>query len=179
MNDLPMHPIPECLRLFQTNRDGPATVSCAEGVRCSSPNESSSEPQIRFSRGNVGPYRFIQNRSRASVTALKSDAATEVRRTGDYSSIKMMVGSAFLGLNIVAVGIVRNVSIIMLAKLSNTINGKYASSMKLLLRTLCLLTWKFLRMPDPRSELRTDIQTDSLRSAPVSQAAAIVRSEGT
>ena len=37
MNDLPMHPIPECLRLFQINRDGPATVSCAEGVRCSSP----------------------------------------------------------------------------------------------------------------------------------------------
>ena len=36
-----------------------------------------------------------------------------------YSSIKMMVGSAFLGLNIVAVGIVRNVSIIMLAKLLN------------------------------------------------------------
>src|SRR6266576_4953584 len=36
MNDLPMHPIPECLRLFQINRDGPATVSCAEGARCSS-----------------------------------------------------------------------------------------------------------------------------------------------
>ena len=52
-----------------------------------------------------------------------------------YSSIKMMVGSAFFDLNVVVVGIVRNVSTIMLAKLSNTINGKYASSMKLLLRT--------------------------------------------
>jgi hypothetical protein len=50
-------------------------------------------------------------------------------------SIKMMVGSAFFDLNIVAVGIIRNASIIMLAKLSNTIIWKYASSMKLLLRT--------------------------------------------
>jgi hypothetical protein len=48
-------------------------------------------------------------------------------------SIKMMVGSAFF-----AVGIVRNASIIMLAKLSNTIIWKYASSMKLLLRTPCV-----------------------------------------
>jgi hypothetical protein len=29
MNDLPMHPIPECLRLFQINRDGPATGAFA------------------------------------------------------------------------------------------------------------------------------------------------------
>jgi hypothetical protein len=49
----------------------------------------------------------------------------------------MMVGSAFFDLNIVAVGVV-NASIIMLAKLSNTIIWKYASSMKLLLRTPCL-----------------------------------------
>ena len=28
-------------------------------------------------RRDEGPYRFMQNRSRASVTALKSDAATE------------------------------------------------------------------------------------------------------
>jgi hypothetical protein len=28
-------------------------------------------------RRGEGPYRFIRNRSRASVTALKSDAATE------------------------------------------------------------------------------------------------------
>jgi hypothetical protein len=44
MNDLPMHPIPECLRLFQINRDGPATVSCAEGVRCSSPARQRGAP---------------------------------------------------------------------------------------------------------------------------------------
>jgi len=50
----------------------------------------------------------------------------------------MIVGSAFFDVTIVAVGIVRNASIIMLAKLSNTIIWKYASSMKLLLRTPCL-----------------------------------------
>src|SRR4051794_22704500 len=33
---------------------------------------------MRFTRGDVrGPYRFIQNRSRISVVALKSDAAAE------------------------------------------------------------------------------------------------------
>jgi hypothetical protein len=36
------------------------------------------EPLMRFTRGEVGePYRFIQNRSRTSVTALKSDAGAE------------------------------------------------------------------------------------------------------
>jgi hypothetical protein len=36
------------------------------------------EPLMRFMRGNVrGPYRFIQNRSRTSAVALKSDAAAE------------------------------------------------------------------------------------------------------
>jgi hypothetical protein len=30
-----------------------------------------------YARRRKGPYRFMQNRSRASVTALKSDAATE------------------------------------------------------------------------------------------------------
>jgi hypothetical protein len=50
----------------------------------------------------------------------------------------MMVGSAFFDFNIVAVGIVRKASIIMLAKLSNTIIWKYASSMKLLLRAPCV-----------------------------------------
>jgi hypothetical protein len=68
-----------------------------------------------------------------------------------YSSIKMMVGSAFFDLNIVAVGIVRNVSIIILAKLSNTINGKYASSMKLLLRTPCVSHLEF--SSDARSQI--------------------------
>jgi hypothetical protein len=34
------------------------------------------EPLMRFTRGDVrDPYRFIQNRSLASVGALKSDAA--------------------------------------------------------------------------------------------------------
>jgi hypothetical protein len=50
-------------------------------------------------------------------------------------SIMMMVGLAFFDLNIVAVGIVSNASI-MLAKLSNTIIWKY--SMKLLPRTPCV-----------------------------------------
>ena len=76
----------------------------------------------------------------------------------------MMVGSAFLGLNIVAVGIVRNVSIIMLAKLSNTINGKYASSMKLLLRTLCFSLGSFFECPIP-----------DLNSAPTFKQTACVR----
>jgi hypothetical protein len=89
----------------------------------------------------------------------------------------MMVGLAFLDLNIVAAGIVSNASM-MLAKLSSTIIWKY--SMKLLLRTLASLTWKSHRsVPDPGSELRTNIRTDGLRSALVSQAAAIARSEGT
>jgi hypothetical protein len=36
------------------------------------------EPLMRFARGDVrDPYRFIQNRSRTSVVALKSDAAAE------------------------------------------------------------------------------------------------------
>jgi len=36
------------------------------------------EPLMRFTRGDVrGPHRFIQNRSRASVLALKGDAAAE------------------------------------------------------------------------------------------------------
>jgi hypothetical protein len=36
------------------------------------------EPLMRFARGDVrGPYRFIQNRSRVAVVALKSDAAGE------------------------------------------------------------------------------------------------------
>jgi hypothetical protein len=36
------------------------------------------EPLVRFARGDVrGPYRLIQNRSRTSVVALKSDAAAE------------------------------------------------------------------------------------------------------
>jgi hypothetical protein len=36
------------------------------------------EPLMRFTRGDVrGPYRFIQNRSRTSVVALKSNAAAE------------------------------------------------------------------------------------------------------
>src|SRR5882724_7859805 len=46
MSDLPMHPIPECLRLFQINRDGPATVSCAEGARCSSPARQRGAPLV-------------------------------------------------------------------------------------------------------------------------------------
>jgi hypothetical protein len=33
------------------------------------------EPLMRFTRGDA--YRFIQNRSRASVVALKGDAAAE------------------------------------------------------------------------------------------------------
>jgi hypothetical protein len=32
MNDLPMHQIPECLRLFQINRDGPAP-GCAKAQK--------------------------------------------------------------------------------------------------------------------------------------------------
>jgi hypothetical protein len=32
---------------------------------------------MRFMRDDEGPYRFIQNRSRTSVVALKSDAAVE------------------------------------------------------------------------------------------------------
>jgi hypothetical protein len=37
-----------------------------------------SEPLMRFTRGNVrGPYRFIQNRSRIFVVALKSNASAE------------------------------------------------------------------------------------------------------
>jgi hypothetical protein len=47
----------------------------------------------------------------------------------------MMVGSAFFDPGIVAAGIARNIWIVMLAKLSNTIIGKYGSSMKLLLLT--------------------------------------------
>jgi hypothetical protein len=36
------------------------------------------EPLMRFTRGDVrGPYLFIQNRSRTSVVAMKSDAAAE------------------------------------------------------------------------------------------------------
>src|SRR5882757_4580326 len=36
------------------------------------------EPLMRFTRGDVrDPYRFIQNRSRTSLVALKSDAAAE------------------------------------------------------------------------------------------------------
>jgi hypothetical protein len=36
------------------------------------------EPLMRFTRGEVRePYRFIQNRSRTSVTALEGDAAGE------------------------------------------------------------------------------------------------------
>jgi hypothetical protein len=38
------------------------------------------EPLMRFTRGDVRePYRFIQNRSRASVVALKGDAAAETK----------------------------------------------------------------------------------------------------
>ena len=35
------------------------------------------EPLMRFARRREGPYRLIQNRSRTSVVALKSDAAAE------------------------------------------------------------------------------------------------------
>jgi len=35
------------------------------------------QPLMRFTRGDEGPYRFIQNRSRTSVVALKSNAAAE------------------------------------------------------------------------------------------------------
>ena len=80
----------------------------------------------------VGLPRLDSKRSTAPDDP-RADHVQPYRRT--YSSIKMMVGSAFFGLGIVAVGIVRSASIIMLAKLSNTINGKCASSMKLLLRT--------------------------------------------
>jgi hypothetical protein len=41
-------------------------------------NENVLEPLMRFTRGDVtGPYRFIQNRLRTSVVALRSDAAAE------------------------------------------------------------------------------------------------------
>ena len=39
-----MHPIPACLRLIQINRGGPATTSCAEGVRGSSPARQRGAP---------------------------------------------------------------------------------------------------------------------------------------
>ena len=35
------------------------------------------EPLVRFMRGDVGPYRFIQNRSRSFVVTLKSEAVAE------------------------------------------------------------------------------------------------------
>jgi hypothetical protein len=47
----------------------------------------------------------------------------------------MMVGSALFDPSIVAAGIACNISIMMLAKVSNRIIGKYGSSMKLLLQT--------------------------------------------
>ena len=49
----------------------------------------------------------------------------------------MMVGLAFFNLGMVGAAFALNASIIMLAKLSITIIGKYASSMELLLRTPC------------------------------------------
>ena len=88
----------------------------------------------------------------------------------------MMVGLLFFDLKTVAVGIVSNASI-MLAMLSSTIIWKY--SMKLLARTPCVSHEVASIGNGPRFELRTYIQTDGLRSALVSQAAAIARSEGT
>src|ERR1700730_6311285 len=55
MNYLSMHPVPECLRLIHINRGGPATISCAEGVRYSSPARQLEHPLlpcVQFSFGS-------------------------------------------------------------------------------------------------------------------------------
>jgi hypothetical protein len=67
MNDLPMHPIPECLCLFQINRDGPATVSCAEGARCSSPARQRGAPAGGGVRPDGAIGRVIPDRPQWSV----------------------------------------------------------------------------------------------------------------
>ena len=59
MNDLPMHPIPERLRLIQINSGGPATISCAEGVRSSSRARQRAAPSFQASKSHLGHSRHF------------------------------------------------------------------------------------------------------------------------
>ena len=77
MNDLPMHPIPECLRLFQINRDGPATVSCAECVRCSSPCLAAwSTPPSMRPRSHLGQTQKSECATGKSALPSRTDVAS-------------------------------------------------------------------------------------------------------
>lgn len=54
--------------------DGPArAIRCARSMR----EKILGAADAFYARRREGPYRFIQNRSRASVVALKGDAAAE------------------------------------------------------------------------------------------------------
>jgi hypothetical protein len=87
-----MHPIRECLRLIQINRGGPASISCAEGVRYSSPaRQRGAPPSFHAVHGR----RWVKPgkpRSEQMFSALpqKADVA---RATGVRRPVASRIGS--------------------------------------------------------------------------------------
>src|ERR1700732_3442223 len=77
MNHLPMHPMPRVPTLFHINSGGPATISCAEGIRYSSPaRQRGAPPSFHASMVSLGP--------KADLTASKSNDGPILRNAVAY-----------------------------------------------------------------------------------------------
>ena len=62
------------------NRDGPATVSCAEGVRCSSPaRQRGAPPSFHASRSHLGQCRKLARLNGMSVLPSTADVIGSLR----------------------------------------------------------------------------------------------------